>query len=149
MRDKTATTIDTILDNTGGSIISKSMGLSPRQLKSKKPRKRLYTYSVQSGEKVYTVKVRILNPKTLDCQVRCNCKAWIYQGGEYHAKKHSYLYGPAVGSASKPSKRDPKGENWVCKHIASVLRELNRKQLSKMANKVASRYYRTSIIRSY
>lgn len=140
MRDKKATTIKTILTNTSDKIISKSKGLKPKQLKSKKPRKRLYTYAVHSGDKVYTVKVRILNPKTLDCQVKCDCKAWVYQGGEYYAKKHSYLYGPAVGTATKPSKRDPKGENWVCKHIASVLNTMGEKQLSKMASRVASMY---------
>ena len=140
MRDKRATTIKTILTNTSDKIISKSQGLKPRQLKSKKPRKKIFTYSVPSGPDIYTVKVKILNPKTLDCQVNCDCKAWVYQGGEYYAKTHSYLYGVPVGTATKPTKRDPKGENWVCKHIACVLNSMTEKQLSKMASRVASVY---------
>ena len=135
-----ATTIKTILTNTSDKIISKSQGLKPRQLKSKKPKKQLFTYSVPSGKDVYTVKVKILNPKTLDCQVKCDCKAWVYQGGEYYAKTHSYIYGVPVGTATKPTKRDPKGENWVCKHIASVLNSMGEKQLSKMASRIASVY---------
>lgn len=138
MRDKRATTIKTILTNTSDKIISKSQGLKPKQLKSKKPRKQIFTYSVPSGSDTYTVKVKILNPKTLDCQVRCDCKAWVYQGGEYYAKTHSYLYGPPVGTATKPTKRDPKGENWVCKHIASVLNSMTERQISKMASRIAS-----------
>ena len=142
MRDKRATTIKTILTNTSDKIISKSQGLKPVQMKSKKPKKQIFTYSVPSGTDTYTVKVKILDPKTLDCQVKCDCKAWIYQGGEYYAKTHSYLYGVPVGTATKPTKRDPKGENWVCKHIASVLNSLTEKQVSKMASKVASIYLR-------
>lgn len=129
--------VERILQNTSRQILTKSRSLKPLFLRS---RGDTVYYAVKSGKKQYEVVVKFLDPVTLDCQVKCNCDGWKFQGGEYHAKRNKYLLGNPRGTATKPVKRDPKGKNWVCKHIACVLRELSERQLSKMASRVASRY---------
>lgn len=72
----------------------------------------------------YIVKVRATgNKEAPDLRVACTCKAWIFQGAEYHAKKNKYLLGKAKGTATAPTMRDPSGENRLCKHAYAVLRD--------------------------
>lgn len=143
---KIALTPEEILSNTNPEIIDRAKSYKPVLFFQNKG---TYTYHVPSADRNYRVIVKVTDPKTKDCKVTCECKYWKYYGCEYHANKHNFLYLYPTGRGTKPKIRDPKNQNWVCKHVASVLREMNTKQLSKMANKVASRYYRNSIIRSY
>jgi len=56
--------------------------------------------------------------------INCTCGFWIYQGCEYHAKTDGYLLGSPQGTANKPKKKDPEGENRVCKHTYAVLNKI-------------------------
>ena len=133
-----ALTPQEILKNTNPDVLLKSKDFSPNLVFRNK---QFLTYSVPSSSgKNYRVIVKILDYDTKDCQVSCTCKFWKYYGCEYHANKHNFLYGIPTGKGSIPKVRDPNRENWVCKHVASVLSSLNQKQIRKMASSVSNKY---------
>lgn len=82
-----------------------------------------YTIRVKPVPKSKSMKIVSKMP----VQVSCSCPFFQWQGPEHWAKTHNYLYGKPVGSATKPSKKDPSGKHWACKHVLAVL-ELVRKQ---------------------
>jgi hypothetical protein len=85
---------------------------------------RIYERPLKFHVGEYIVKVRARGDKKApDLSLSCNCKGWVFQGSEYHAKKNKYLLGKAKGTATAPSQRDPRGENRLCKHAYAVLRD--------------------------
>lgn len=77
----------------------------------------LHTFSVPGSDGSYEV--------TIDdgegLKVACSCNFWRWQGPEYWAKTGGYLYGNPVGTATKPSKKDPDGTHRLCKHVVACL----------------------------
>jgi hypothetical protein len=101
--------------------------------------------------------------KQLDVMVKCDCPFFIWNGPEWNAAKHNYLYpashGGAIGyntnkakwdaanrgwngdyanTGRDQGKRDPGREYWICKHVAAVFQIL-----SKQANLPIS-YFQSS-----
>lgn len=54
-------------------------------------------------------------------KVSCSCSGFQYNGSEYHAYKNGYLLGAPKGTASKPIINDQSNNNYLCKHIVSIL----------------------------
>jgi hypothetical protein len=127
LMSRTAAKLDDILRQTSPSILEKAPGV---QLKRKQLNAKtgfwLYEASGSKGEK-YKVRVKatkkgnVNRPSKLDFKVSCTCPFWRWQGPEHWAKANDYLYGKPVGTAAKPTVKDPDGGNWCCKHAAAVL----------------------------
>ena len=75
-----------------------------------------------AGDHVVTVEAKG-DSSDPDLKICCSCSAWMYSGAEYHAKKDGYLHGNPRGTATKPKKTDPEGNNRLCKHAYAVLRD--------------------------
>lgn len=100
-----------LLSKTGRDIQERAVGLPSRQVYSK------------DGEEHYLVgtrTVRIIESGD-GVKVACSCPFWQYQGPEYWAKKEGFLLGSPVGTATRPTQRDPSQENYTCKHVVAVL----------------------------
>lgn len=86
-----------------------------------------WIFSVDSGNGPKIVKLHlkrkkgVTDPKKMDAEFSCNCKAWRWLGSEHHAKKEQYLNGSSVGTASVPVVKDPEGRNKVCKHVKATI----------------------------
>jgi hypothetical protein len=77
------------------------------------------TFHVPGSDGTYTVKVK--GQPGEDLQVSCSCGFWQFQGPEYWAKAGGYLLGKPRGEATKPSEKDPKGRNRICKHVLAAM----------------------------
>jgi hypothetical protein len=124
---KVAMTIAELLSATDPSILSRSKGIVPK-LKQARPDKGFWAFTVPGSKgATYTVKVKAIvkgATKYIEkgqVQVSCDCDFFRWQGPEHWAKVQRYLYGKPVGTASKPSVKDPGSHNRVCKHVAGVL----------------------------
>ena len=113
-----------IVQKTHQKILNKSKAISPK-LSSHDKESNIYTYTVPGSKKDYEVKVRFAGSEK-DVHVSCTCDFWQYQGPEHWAKVGGYLLGDPRGTATKPDKKDPKGENQICKHVASVFKMLKK-----------------------
>ena len=51
----------------------------------------------------------------------CPCPAWRWRGPDYLSHHHGYALKSPVSDLSKPTKTDPEGDNYMCKHAAAVL----------------------------
>lgn len=114
-KPKTASSISDLLSKVGKDIVSASKPIRPV------PKGRegtLHTFSVPGSDGDYDVTV----DTTDGLKVACSCNFWRWQGPEYWAKTGGYLYGSPVGTATKPSKRDPHGLHRLCKHAVACLR---------------------------
>lgn len=86
-----------------------------------------WIFSVDAGNGPKVVKLHltrkkgVTDPRNMDAEFSCNCKAWRWLGPEHHAKRESYLNGSPVGTASVPVIRDPEGINKVCKHVKATI----------------------------
>ena len=60
--------------------------------------------------------------KKAQIRVSCDCDFFRWQGPEYWARTNQFLYGKPRGTASAPTEKDPKGDHWMCKHVAAALR---------------------------
>lgn len=126
-RHKVAVTIAELLSATDPAVVTRGKGIVPK-LKQARPDKGFWAFTV-SGSKgaIYTVKVKAVvkgATKYIEkgqVQVSCDCEFFRWQGPEHWAKVQKYLYGKPVGTASKPSVKDPDARNRVCKHVAGVL----------------------------
>ena len=116
-----------LVSQTGPSVVSRA-GSRSASLSRVDRTNNVWNYRVSGGEDTYVVKIKIAGPpkKTMgasDILVTCNCPAFRWQGSEYWAKAENYLYQAPAGTASKPTIRDPRGENKLCKHCVLVLQK--------------------------
>jgi hypothetical protein len=90
----------------------------------------IFAVDCGNGGKVVRLKAKrvgnIVRLAKMQLRVSCSCPAWRWLGPEYHAKKEQYLDGKPVGTASTPDIKDPERDNLVCKHVAAVLRHIQR-----------------------
>lgn len=86
-----------------------------------------YTIRVKPAPKSKATKVVAKMP----IQVSCSCPFFKWQGPEHWAKTNGYLYGKPEGSATKPSKRDPSGTHWACKHVLAVLGIVKKQRFAR------------------
>lgn len=118
-----AATIDQIMAATSLDIDDRSEEYKPKLLRADPGRG---IWSFQVGK--YDVKVKGIKKgqtrrmNKAHVQVSCSCPYWRFYGPEYHAVKHSYLYGKPRGTVEEPTIRDPEGEHWACKHVVAALR---------------------------
>ena len=86
-----------------------------------------WIFSVDAGNGPKMVKLHltrkkgVTDPKKMEAEFSCDCKAWRWLGSEHHAKREQYLNGAPVGTASVPVIRDPEGQNKVCKHVKATI----------------------------
>lgn len=90
-----------------------------------------YTFVIPGSEGTYNVRLSAQTPEgkgfsQSDFRVACECNFWRWQGPEHWAKVGGYLHGQPTGTASKPSQKDPKGVNRVCKHVFAVLNTVRK-----------------------
>jgi hypothetical protein len=126
-RHKVAVTIAELLAATDPSILSRSKGIAPRMHRAR-PDTGFWAFTVPGSKgKTYTVKFKAVVKGAAkyvekgQVQVSCDCEFFRWQGPEHWAKVQKYLYGKPVGTASKPSVKDPDARNRVCKHVVAVL----------------------------
>lgn len=127
-----AARLDKIMGNCGPKIVQRSSSIQFQRMRIL-PKHGMLIYRVQgsvggqSDGKTYTVRiqgVRKGNVKALAkmaLKVSCSCPYFRWQGPEHWAKTNGYLYGRPVGTASKPTVKDPKDQHWVCKHVYAIL----------------------------
>lgn len=133
---RVAKTLVEILAHTGSEVLSSSKGVD-LQVKRFDPTRGFWTFSCKGSKgESYTVRVKgVITPKIKNLekaqvQVSCTCNFFQWQGPEHWAKTNEFLYGKPRGTASRPSEKDPKGENWVCKHVAAALATARRYRFS-------------------
>lgn len=126
---KSGARIQDLIKATGRDVILKAAEVSvdPKRFI---PKQGFWSFTSKGSQGTYTVKIKGLgmkggNIKSLSkasVKVSCDCGFFRWQGPEHWAKKEGYLYGPQVGSASKPIMKDPKGKHRVCKHIIAAFK---------------------------
>jgi hypothetical protein len=126
---RNAALISEVMSKCGPDIVGNSSGVKYKRLRIN-PKDAIITYSVDGSKgetyKVWVKGLRKGNVKTLSkmqIQVACTCNFFRWSGPEHWAKSNSFLYGKPAGTASKPEVRDPKGQNWLCKHVYAILRD--------------------------
>lgn len=124
---KTATLISEIVQNCSPDLAEKSKGVKYTRKALKPNGMSTWTAPGSKGE-TYTIRVKpIQNNKSIKAvvkmpiQVSCTCPFFRWQGPEHWAKANDYLYGKPAGSATQPTKKDPAGNHWACKHVLAVL----------------------------
>jgi len=150
----TAAKIAEIEGKTLPDLISKGRSLQPRLVRVDAPN-RIWWFDVKGSEPTpYRVKVKVLVPSAAirkidkaDVQLSCTCQFWRWQGPEHWAKQNGYLYGKPVGTASKPSEKDPNGRHWMCKHVAAVLVLVKTYDVPQARGKAAALRYLSSSLR--
>lgn len=150
----TAAKIAEIEGKTLPDLISKGRSLQPRLVRVDAPN-RIWWFDVKGSEPTpYRVKVKVLVPSAAirkidkaDVQLSCTCQFWRWQGPEHWAKQNDYLYGKPVGTASKPSEKDPNGRHWMCKHVAAVLVLVKTYDVPQARGKAAALRYLSSSLR--
>ena len=139
---RTAAKIADILKSTSPEIRDRAKGLSVRLTKTTK---KDTLWHFQAGDREVAIEITprffglVKDPKSVDIKVSCSCPFWTYQGPEYWAKQGGYLYGNPRGTASRPSIRDPKAHNKVCKHVVAAFEEVKRSKggaLQKIFEKI-------------
>jgi hypothetical protein len=133
---KTAALIPDIFKNCAPDIVEKSKGVQYSRKFLKPNGMSGWTTTGSKGE-TYEIRVKPI-PKDkstkavvkMPIQVSCTCPFFRWQGPEHWAKENSYLYGKPVGSASKPSKKDPAGNHWACKHVLAVLELVKKHKIA-------------------
>ena len=127
-REIVAAKMAEILSGTASGVHERSKTLSVKMNKVI-PKSAMWLFDVSGGEKTHRVRLQAIrkgNNKTLakaDVRISCDCNFWRWQGPEHWAKAGGYLYGRAVGTASKPVIRDPEGQHKACKHVVAVLQQ--------------------------
>jgi len=115
---RTAATSRDILDRTSRKVLDSARRVRLTPVASGE-RDGVYTLRAAGSSGTHTVKIRT-SRNHVWCA--CSCPFWQYQGPEFWAKNGGYLLGDPRGTATRPDKRDPKGQNWCCKHVAAALR---------------------------
>jgi cation transport regulator ChaC len=127
-QDKTAAAnVEEILSNCGLQLKGRAQDVSYARKRLSPSGMSTWVASGSRGE-TYTIKIkpirkdkRIKAFAKLPIQVSCTCPYFRWQGPEHWAKKHGFLYGKQVGTASTPNIKDPEGKHWACKHVIAVL----------------------------
>lgn len=121
-----------ILQGMDPGIRSRARGVTPK-IKRSDPGNVVYSFAVPGSKgESYTVKVKGLasgNVRTIskmDLKLSCTCNFWQWQGPEHWAKAGDYLFGKPLGTASRPTEKDPDGRNRLCKHAVAVLDLIGR-----------------------
>lgn len=125
-----AKTMDEISSGLDSDIVRRSDEVRLIEQDHFKPTNTL-RYEVTSGGPTYTVTIRVPDEDATgkyeesDVLVSCSCPHFRWGGCEHHAEKGDYLYQPewARGDLSKPTVRDPEGDNYICKHIYKAFDE--------------------------
>lgn len=128
-RYRVAATLQDIMSRCGEDVIDRSRGLKAKLVQTD-PGTALWQFEVPGSKGAYRVRVQASSSKLsmgeADVKVSCSCPFWQWQGPEHHAKEGGYLYGRPVGTASKPSAKDPSGKHAACKHVIAVLSHISR-----------------------
>lgn len=143
----TAAKIAEIEGKTSPDILSKAQGADVRLTRVDAPN-RVWLFDVKGSEPdPYRVRVKVIPPNDkvrkmdkVDVQLSCTCPFWRWQGPEHWAKQNDYLFGKPAGTASKPDAKDPKGRNWICKHVAAVLAKVKTYDVPKGKTASGLRY---------
>ena len=135
-RKSAAALISEIESMCSQDLIEKSKGVKYSR-KSIRPNGMSIWEAQGSKGESYTVRVKPA-PKTpsqkiiakMPVLVSCTCPFFRWQGPEHWAKTQGYLYGKPEGSATKPSKKDPSGKHWACKHVLAVLSLVKKQRIA-------------------
>ena len=127
-QDKTAAAnVEEILSNCGLQLKGRAQDVNYSRKRLSPSGMSTWAASGSRGE-TYTIKIkpirkdkRIKAFSKIPIQVSCSCPYFRWQGPEHWAKKHGFLYGRQVGTASTPNIKDPDGRHWACKHVIAVL----------------------------
>jgi hypothetical protein len=68
---------------------------------------------------------RKITPMSQDVFLHCTCPAFQYWGSAYNSTEREFNLGPNEERA--PDVRDPRRENWVCKHVLRAARFMSKK----------------------
>lgn len=136
---KTAALIPEIFQNCSPDLVEKSKGVQYTR-KSLSPNGMSTWIAPGSKGETYTIRVKPI-PRNksvkaiikMPVQVSCTCPFFRWQGPEHWAKSNDYLYGKPEGSATKPSKKDPAGNHWACKHVLAVLDLVKKHKIAGVA----------------
>lgn len=125
---KNAATMDDLTRRTSGDVEKRSKGVQVR-LSRADPARGIWTFKASgSGGKSYTIRLKaeakgnVKEVKKAQIRVSCDCDFFRWQGPEHWARTNDYLYGKPRGTASAPTEKDPKGDHWMCKHVAAAIR---------------------------
>jgi len=124
-----AVRISEIRKKCGPDLIQRSKGLGVK-LRRVDAKNQIWLFDVQGSKGPYRVRVKAAAPgnvtsvKKANVYIACSCPFWRWQGPEHWAKSQGYLYGRAVGSASKPNIKDPSHSHGACKHVLAVLQHI-------------------------
>lgn len=126
-----------IMRGCASDVISRARSLKPKSRRFN-PANLFYTFSVPGSKgEPYVVRLKVIRPRAnvadihkMDLKVSCSCDFWRWQGPEYHAKSGDYLYGKPRGTATRPTEKDPRAKHRVCKHVASVLKLIDKWNLT-------------------
>lgn len=143
---KMAKTLVELLSHTSPDVLTSGKGVKVRP-KRFDPAKGFWIFQAagSKGEN-YTIRVKgtitpkIKNLEKAQVQVSCTCNFFMWQGPEHWAKTNAFLYGKPRGTATKPAEKDPKGKNWICKHVAAALEMARRYRFSSHAKEGAERW---------
>lgn len=131
--NKTAITIDYLLDNTPTILKQRSKDVTIVSIKRLKNR---WIYKV--GDYIVRIKLsqipavlkkqltvravnRLLKFKNRDVFVSCTCDFWHYNGPDYNAVQQGYSE-RQFSDLSSPDIKDPDREYLICKHVYKVLK---------------------------
>jgi len=109
------------------------------------PRVGRWTFATTSGRDVYRTVFQFIPYKNvretskLHVRTTCTCPSWLFWGAQYHAVMEDYLYGRIRPKFAPPSKRDPKGQFLVCKHVLACLPIVSRYKLGGITVEVKKR----------
>jgi hypothetical protein len=132
---RVATRMDAIEEGLNPKFIERSHSCSVDLKRADIPNMR-WIFAVNCGNGPRAVKLMAERGKAvkvtkMDLHLACSCPAWRWLGPEHWSKGEGYINGKPRGTASEPVIRDPEGQNRVCKHVAAVLRTIQKWQLPK------------------
>ena len=113
-------------------LVAKGQKLSVK-LRRVDARNSMWLFDVQGSKEPYRIRLQALrrgNTQDMNkthVRVSCSCPFWRWQGPEHWAKQGDYLFGAPIGSASKPSIKDPEGQHRACKHVLAVMHMVTSK----------------------
>jgi hypothetical protein len=119
MAVRVAARLADIVNGIDPGIRSRAKKIAPKMVSTKGNTR---TFHVPGSDGTYTVKVQ--GEPGGDLRVSCSCDFWQYQGPEHWAKVGDYLLGKPRGTADRPTAKDPKGRNRLCKHAMACLEAL-------------------------
>ena len=127
--NKQAALIRDIRSACGADLLSRAeqLGMSKARRVRLDVRNAMWLFDFKGSKGTYRVRFQAMRKgnlrdiKKAHIRVSCSCPFWRWQGPEHWAKQGGYLYGKPQGTASRPSKKDPNGQNRACKHVLAVM----------------------------